>query len=66
MASVRNSKKTILNTLINFNNCKRGGLVTARHNEIHDGFTDMAGKDFTPNHVRDDYLMFAGCAVKRT
>ena len=25
----------------------------------------MAGKYFTPTHVRDDPLIFAGCAIKR-
>ena len=28
--------------------CKRGGLVTARHNELCDGVADLAGKAFTP------------------
>ena len=46
--------------------CKRGGLVTARHNELRDGVADLAGKDFTPSHVRDDPLIYQGCAVKRT
>ena len=39
-------------------NCKRGGLVTARHNEICDGVADLAGKDFTPSHVRNDPLIY--------
>ena len=47
-------------------NCKRGGLVTARHNELQDRVADLDGKAFTPSHVRDDPLIFAGCAVKRT
>ena len=38
--------------------CKRGGLVTARHNEICDGVADLAGKDFTPSHVRNDPLIY--------
>ena len=46
-------------------NCKRGGLVTARHNELRDGVADLAGKAFTPSHVRDKPLIFAGCSVKR-
>ena len=33
-------------------NCKRGSLVTARHNELREGFLDLAGKAFTPFHVR--------------
>ena len=46
--------------------CKRGGLVTARHNELRDGVADLAGKAFTPSHVRDDPLIYQGCAMKRT
>ena len=34
--------------------CKKGGLVTACHNELRDGVADLAGKAFTPAHVRDD------------
>ena len=46
--------------------CKKGGLVTARHNELRDGVSDLAGKAFTPSHVRDDLLIYSGRAVKRT
>ena len=45
--------------------CKRVGLVTACHNEINDGVAELVGKAFTPSHVRDDPLIFAGCSVKR-
>ena len=34
--------------------CKKGGLVTARHNELRDGVEYLAGKAFTPTHVSDD------------
>ena len=44
--------------------CKRGGLVTARHNELRDGVADLAGKAFTPSHVRNDPLIYQGWAVK--
>ena len=37
----------------------------ARHNELHDGVADLAGKAFTPSHVRDDPLIYSGRAVKR-
>ena len=37
--------------------CKKGGLVMARHNELRDGVADLAGKAFTPSHVRDDSLI---------
>ena len=46
--------------------CKKGGLVTAHHNELRDGVADLAGKAFTPSHVRDDPLIYSGRAVKRT
>ena len=45
--------------------CKWGGLVTARHNELRDRVADLAGKAFTPTHVRYNPLIFACCAVKR-
>ena len=35
------------------------------HKNIHDGVADLAGTAFTPTHLRDDPLIFAGCAVKR-
>ena len=34
--------------------CKNGGLVTERHNDIRDGVADLSGKAFTPSHVCDD------------
>ena len=46
--------------------CKKGGLVTARHNELCDGVADLAGKAFTPAHVRDDPLIYLGRAISRT
>ena len=45
--------------------CNWCGLVTARHNALCDGVADLSSKDFTPSHVRNDPLIFAGCAVKR-
>ena len=38
----------------------------AHHNELCDRVAELTGKDFTPTHVRDDPLIFTGCAVKRT
>ena len=38
----------------------------ARHNELRDGVEDLAGKDFTPSHVRDNPLIYSGRSVKRT
>ena len=58
---VCNAKLKICHTL----DCKRGDIVTARHNELRDGVTDLTGKAFTPSHVRSDLLIFAGHAVKR-
>ena len=46
--------------------CKNGGLVTTRHNELHDRIADLAGKAFTPSYVCDDPLIYSGRAVKRT
>ena len=57
-----NAKFTISHAL----DCKRCDLVMARHNEPCDGVADLAGKSFTPSHVHNSPLIFAGCAVKRT
>ena len=46
--------------------CKKGGLITACHNELRDGVADLAGKAFTPAHVRDDPLIYSGRAMSRT
>ena len=45
--------------------CKSGGLVTARHNKLQERVADLDNKAFTPSHVRDNLLIFTGCAVKR-
>ena len=46
--------------------CKKGGLVTACHNELCDGVADLAGKAFTPAHVRDNPLINPGCPMSTT
>ena len=46
--------------------CKKGGLVTARHNELRDGVADLNGKAFTPAHVREQSLIYSGRAMSRT
>ena len=56
-----NAKFSICNAL----DCKRGGLATSRNNELRYGVVDLAGKAFTPSHMRNDPLIFAGCAMKR-
>ena len=43
---------------------KKGGLITARHNELCDGVANLAGKIFTPAHILNDTLMFTGCALR--
>ena len=45
--------------------CKKGGLFTARHNKILGGVADLAGKAFTPSHVRDNPLIYSGRSVRR-
>ena len=45
--------------------CKKGGLVMARHNELRDRVADLAGKAFTLFHVRDNPLIYSGRAVRR-
>ena len=57
-----NAKSSICHAL----DCKRGGLVTARHNELRDGVADLASRAFTHSHVRNDPLIYQGCAVTRT
>ena len=44
--------------------CKKGGLNTVRHNNLHDGLSELASKDFTPVHVRDYPKNYTGCAVR--
>ena len=44
-------------------NCKKGGLVTARHNELRDGFANLARKSVTPMHVRDYPKIYTGHAM---
>ena len=56
------TKLTIIHTL----DCKRGVLVTARLNDIRNGISDLARKDFTPSHVHEDPLIYSGHTVKRT
>ena len=45
--------------------CKKGGLVATRHNELRDRLSDLGGKAFTPSHMRNDLLIYSGRAVKR-
>ena len=58
---VCNAKFTIYHAL----DCRRVGLVTALHNELQYGVADLAGKAFTPSHMRDEPPIFTGCALKR-
>ena len=41
-------------------------LVTARHYKLCDGIADLAGKAFTPTHIRYNPLIFSGHAVHST
>ena len=36
----------------------------AHHNELYDGVSDLARKDFTPTHVRDNPKIYTSCAVR--
>ena len=56
-----NTKFKICHTL----DCKRGGLITAHHNELQNGLADLSGKSFTPSRVLNDPFIFAGYVVKR-
>ena len=46
--------------------CKKGNLLTARRNKLCDGVADLDGKAFTSSHVRNNPLIYLGCAMKRT
>ena len=45
--------------------CKKGGLVTARHNQLCDGVADLTGKAFTPSHLRDLSILRGRCAGEK-
>ena len=40
--------------------CKKGGLVIARHNELRDGVADLACKYLISNHMRGNTLITPG------
>ena len=44
--------------------CKKGGLVTARHNDLCDWVSNFAEKAFTPADMPDDPKIFTGRAVQ--
>jgi predicted transcriptional regulator len=47
--------------------CKKGGNVISRHNEIRDELADLASKAITPSAVRNEPIIHASCqAVKMT
>ena len=45
--------------------CNKGGIVTTCCNEIRDRVVNLAGRAFTPTHVRYNPLLCAGCVIKR-
>ena len=55
---VCHTKFTIFHAL----DCKRGSLVTARHNKLWDGVADLSGKSITTSYVRNNPLILVGCA----
>ena len=44
--------------------CKKGSLITANHNKLRDGISNLTSKAFTPVHVHDDTKIFTGRAVR--
>jgi hypothetical protein len=44
--------------------CKRGGLVISRHNEIRNELSDLASKAFFPSAVRDDPIIHTSCVAE--
>ena len=44
-------------------NCKKGGLIKARHKNLCYGVAYLTGKYFTPTHVHDEPKIFTGLAV---
>jgi hypothetical protein len=45
--------------------CKKGGLVISRHNEIRDELSDLASKAFIPSAVRDEPKIFYSRPVEK-
>ena len=45
--------------------CKKGVLVTARHNEICDGVSYLSVRALTTTHVSGNPIIFAGRAMQR-
>ena len=43
---------------------KKGGLLNNLHKNICDGVADLYGRAFTPSHMRDDHLIYAGRVVR--
>ena len=44
--------------------CKHGGLVVSRHNEIRDKLSDLASKAFFPSAVRDEPIIHISHAAE--
>ena len=44
--------------------CNKGGLVTAWHNDLHHGVSELDYKALTTSHVHDNPLIKPGCAVR--
>ena len=41
-------------------NCKKGGIITTRHNDISDGGSELEGKSFNSLHVHNRPLIHTG------
>ena len=45
-------------------NCKKGGLITERHNKLSGGVSNLASKAFTPMNIHEDPKIFTGRVVR--
>ena len=50
--------------ICNAPDCKKVGITTTRHYKVRDGFSDLAGKDFTPSYMHDRTLIHKGCSMR--
>ena len=44
--------------------CNKGGFITTPHNEIYDEVANLARKEFTPTHMRDNPNIYTSRFVR--